>query len=103
MARTHAMHRRWLATLFGSIIIGAMFAWLPRPAAAADLRQGSDVTVARTETVNDDIYAGAGTISIEGTVNGNVVVGGGTVTVSGNVTRDVIVGATGCNSNDFWW
>ena len=92
MARTHAMHRRWLATLFGSIIIGAMFAWLPRPAAAADLRQGTDVTVARTETVNDDIYAGAGTISIEGTVNGNVIVGGGTVTVSGNVTRDVIVG-----------
>ncbi len=92
MARTHAMHRRWLATLFGSIIIAAMFAWLPRPAAAADLRQGTDVTVARTETVNDDIYAGAGTISIEGTVNGNVVAGGGTVTVSGNVTRDVIVG-----------
>jgi len=86
------MHRRWLATLFGSIIIAAMFAWLPRPAAAADLRQGTDVTVARTETVNDDIYAGAGTISIEGTVNGNVVAGGGTVTVSGNVTRDVIVG-----------
>ena len=92
MARTHAMHRRWLATLFGSIIIAAMFAWLPRPAAAADLRQGTDVTVGRTETVNDDIYAGAGTISIEGTVNGNVVAGGGTVTVSGNVTRDVIVG-----------
>jgi len=92
MARTHAMHRRWLATLWGSIIIAAMFAWLPRPAAAADLRQGTDVTVARTETVNDDIYAGAGTISIEGTVNGNVIAGGGTVTVSGNVTRDVIVG-----------
>jgi len=91
MARTRALHRRWLA-LFGSIIIAAMFAWLPRPAAAADLRQGSDVTVARTETVNDDIYAGAGTISIEGTVNGNVIAGGGTVTVSGNVTRDVIVG-----------
>jgi len=92
MARTQALHRRWLATLFGSIIVAAMFAWLPRPAAAADLRQGSDVTVARTETVNDDIYAGAGTISIEGAVNGNVIAGGGTVTVSGNVTRDVIVG-----------
>src|SRR5712691_5516267 len=97
MARTRAMHRRWLATLFGSIIIAAMFAWLPRPAAAADLRQGTDVTVARTETVNDDIYAGAGTISIEGTVNGNVVAGGGTVTVSGNVTRDVIVGGGSIN------
>lgn len=92
MARTRALRRRWLATLFGSIIIAAMFAWLPRPAAAADLRQGTDVTVARTETINDDIYAGAGTISIDGTVNGNVIAGGGTITVSGNVTRDVIVG-----------
>jgi hypothetical protein len=92
MTRTHAMHRRWLATLFGSIIIAAMFVWLPLPAAAADLRQGTDVTVARTETINDDIYAGAGTINIEGTVNGNVIAGGGTVTVSGSITRDLIVG-----------
>jgi cytoskeletal protein CcmA (bactofilin family) len=92
MARTHAKHRGWLATLGASIAVAGLFGWLPLPAAAADLRQGTDVTVARTETVNDDIYAGAGTISIEGTVNGNVIAGGGTVTVSGNVTRDVIVG-----------
>src|SRR5437899_811408 len=92
MVRRDLTHRRWLATLSGSIIIAALFAWLPLEASAADLRQGSDVTVGRTETVNDDIYAGAGTVSIEGTVNGNVVAGGGTVTVSGNVTRDVIGG-----------
>jgi len=86
------MFGRWLATLTGSIVIVALFAWLPVPAAAADLRQGTDVTVGHTETVNDDIYAGAGTINIEGTVNGNVIAGGGTVTVSGNITRDLIVG-----------
>jgi cytoskeletal protein CcmA (bactofilin family) len=92
MARTYAMRRRWLAILSGSIVIAALFAWLPLPAAAADLRQGTDVTVARTETVNDDIYAGAGTINIEGTVNGNVIAGGGTISVSGSITRDLIVG-----------
>jgi len=92
MVRRDLTHRRWLATLSGSIIIAALFAWLPLEASAADLRQGSDVTVARTETVNDDIYAGAGTINIGGTVNGNVVAGGGTITVSGNITRDLIVG-----------
>jgi hypothetical protein len=85
-------HRRWLGTLTGSVIIAALFAWLPVEASAADLRQGSDVTVGQTETVNDDIYAGAGTISINGTVNGNVIAGGGTITVSGNITRDLIVG-----------
>ena len=92
MVRRDLTHRRWLATLSGSIVIAALFAWLPLEASAADLRQGSDVTVARTETVNDDIYAGAGTINIGGTVNGNVIAGGGTITVSGNITRDLIVG-----------
>jgi hypothetical protein len=91
MARTPAMRRRYLATLSGSVVIAA-FAWLPLQAAAADARQGSDVTVGRTETVNDDLYAGAGTISIDGTVNGNVIAGGGTITVAGNITRDLIVG-----------
>jgi hypothetical protein len=92
MARRQSMHRRWLATLTGAIVIAAVLAWLPLPASAADLRQGTDVTVARTETVNDDIYAGAGTINIEGTVNGNVIAGGGTISVSGSITRDLIVG-----------
>lgn len=92
MARTHVTHRRWLAALGGSIIIAALFAWLPLEVAAADLRQGSDVTVGPGETVNDDIYAGGGTISIQGTVNGSVFAGGGTITVSGNVTRDLVLG-----------
>ncbi|HEX9096810.1 MAG TPA: hypothetical protein VF990_12005 [Candidatus Dormibacteraeota bacterium] len=91
MARTPAIRRRYLAT-FSAAVVFVAFAWLPLPAAAADARQGTDVTVGQTETVNDDLYAGAGTISIEGTVNGNVIAGGGTITVSGNITRDLIVG-----------
>ena len=92
MARTHAMQHRGLTALSGSIIVAALFAWLPLQAAAADLRQGSDVTIGPGETVNDDIYAGAGTISINGTVNGSVIAGGGTITVSGTITRDLILG-----------
>jgi len=86
------MQRRGLTALGGSIMVAALFAWLPLQAAAADLRQGSDVTVGSGETVNDDIYAGAGTVSIDGTVNGSVIAGGGTITVTGTVTRDLIVG-----------
>src|SRR6266852_2554138 len=92
MVRRRAMRYRWLTALGGSIVIAAVFAWLPLQAAAADLRHGNDVTVGPAETVNDDIYAGAGTISISGTVNGNVIAGGGTISVSGNVTRDLILG-----------
>jgi len=92
MTRTGRTFGPWLATLTGAIVIATLFAWVPLPAAAADLRQGADVTVARTDTVNDDIYAGAGTITIEGMVNGNVIAGGGTITVAGSITRDLIVG-----------
>src|SRR2546421_6319283 len=92
MARSRAMQRRGLTALGGSIMVAALFAWLPLQAAAADLRQGSDVTIGSGETVNDDIYAGAGTVSIDGTVNGSVIAGGGTITVTGTVTRDLIVG-----------
>jgi len=86
------MHRRAVVAFGGSIMVAALFAWLPLQAAAADLRQGSDVTVPPGETVNDDIYAGAGTVSISGTVNGSVIAGGGTITVSGTITRDLILG-----------
>jgi hypothetical protein len=89
--RTHLTHPWWLAALGASIISVALLAWLPLDAAAADLRQGSDVTVGPGQTVNDDIYAAAGTMSISGTVNGNVFAGGGTITVSGSVTRDLVL------------
>jgi cytoskeletal protein CcmA (bactofilin family) len=91
MAGTRIRHR-WLTALGGSIVVAAVFAWLPLQAAGADLRQGNDVTVGPGETINDDIYAGAGTISISGTVNGSVIAGGGTITVSGNVAHDLILG-----------
>src|SRR6202165_5815574 len=92
MTRTGSIRGRFLAALGASIMVGIMFAWLPLQVAAADLRQGSDVTVGPGETINDNIYAGAGTISINGTVNGTVFAGGGTITVSGNIARDLIIG-----------
>ena len=88
MARMRSMNHRWLPRLLCAL---ALFLWLPIQAAAADLRQGPDVTVAAGQTVSDDIYAAGGTISIAGTVDGSVIAAGGTITVSGNVSRDLIV------------
>jgi cytoskeletal protein CcmA (bactofilin family) len=68
-----------------------VLAALPLAAQAADLRQGSDLTVGSGETVNDDLYAAGGTITVNGTVNGNLIIAGGTVTVAGNVSRDVML------------
>ena len=92
MPRKRSALRRWLRVLAASIAAGALVAVVPLEVVAADLRQGSDVTVGPGQTVNDDLYAGAGTISISGTVNGNAIAGGGTITVSGNVTGDLILG-----------
>ncbi len=92
MARKHWANRRWLRVLAVSIVAGALVAVVPLEVMAADLRQGTGVTVGPGETINDDLYVGAGTISINGTVNGSVFAGGGTITVSGNVTRDLILG-----------
>jgi hypothetical protein len=80
--------RFWLRCVVG---VALLFGALPLPAAAADLRQGPDVTVATGQTVNDDLYAAGGTLTIDGNVNGSVILAGGTVTVSGTVSRDVMI------------
>ncbi len=92
MARNAWANRHLIRVLAASIVAGALVAVVPLGVLAADLRQGSDVTVGPGETVNDDLYVGAGTISISGTVNGNAIAGGGTITVSGNITGDLILG-----------
>jgi cytoskeletal protein CcmA (bactofilin family) len=59
-------------------------------AAAADIRSGDTITVGAGETIDDDLYAFGGTISILGTVRGDVIAFSGTVIISGTVTGDVI-------------
>lgn len=78
--------------LFTSVLL-LVFA---TPAAAADVRQGEVVTVGPNETIEDDLYALGGSISILGTVRGDVIAFGGSVTVDGVVTGDLIAagGAT---------
>lgn len=89
MART--MDRSLVTKLAAAIALGGALAWLPLPVAAADLRQGNDVTIGSGETINDDLYAAGGTITVDGTVNGSVLVAGGTVTIAGTVARDLMV------------
>src|SRR2546426_2051425 len=84
--------RRMLWLLGSAALAASLLAWLPVGASAADLRQGPSVTLGQGQTINDDIYAAGGTISIDGNVNGSVIAAGGTITVSGTVSRDVMVG-----------
>lgn len=61
------------------------------PVAAGEFRTDDTVTVAEGETIDDDLYAGSGTVTIDGTVNGDVTAAAGTVTVDGEVTGSVNV------------
>ena len=90
MTRLATMRPTPLSKLAAAIAIAGALAWAPMQAAAADLRQGNDVTVSSGQTVNDDLYAAAGTITVDGNVSGSVIVAGGTVTLAGTVSRDII-------------
>lgn len=81
------IHRRARAILLAGV---ATFL-LASPVAAGDFRGADSVTVAADETIDDDLYVGAGTVSIAGTVNGDATVAGGTVSVSGTVNGSLNV------------
>ena len=79
--------------LVPSLLLGilSLFAFVA-PAAAGDFRGANTVTVAEGETIDDDLYVGAGTVSIGGTIEGDATIAGGTVTVTGTVNGSLNVG-----------
>lgn len=69
-----------------ALLLGLLLALLGVvPVAAGDFRGANSVSVGQDETVDDDLYAAAGTISIAGTVTGDATVSGGTITVDGRI------------------
>jgi len=89
MVRMRSLTGRTLAAL---IFATGVLVWLPTTALAADLRQGSSVTIGSDKTISDDVYAAGGTINVAGAINGSLIAAGGTINVSGNVSRDLMVG-----------
>ena len=72
-------------------LVVLVLALTPGPAAAADIRQG-DITIATTETIEDDLYVFGGNIAINGTIHGDLIAAGSNITVDGTVTGDVVAG-----------
>jgi len=54
------------------------------------LLTGGDVTIPEGETVDHDVYAFGGNITVDGTVHGDVVAAGGNVDLNGPVQGDVL-------------
>lgn len=55
--------------------------------------QKGSVNVASTEIIDDDLFVGAQSVTIDGTVNGDVFIGGQTVTINGNIKGNLHIGA----------
>jgi cytoskeletal protein CcmA (bactofilin family) len=72
-------------------LVVLVLAFTPSSAAAADIRQGQDITIGATESIEDDLYAFGTNISINGTIHGDLVAAGSNISVDGTVTGDVIV------------
>lgn len=51
-------------------------------------RGGETYLLPQQEVVNDDLYVGGSTISLNGTMNGDVLAGGGTIVLNGAVKQD---------------
>jgi cytoskeletal protein CcmA (bactofilin family) len=71
-------------------LVALFLALTPGPAAAADIRQGQEITIGASETINDDLYAFGTTVSISGTIQGDLIAAGNNISVDGTVTGDVI-------------
>jgi cytoskeletal protein CcmA (bactofilin family) len=71
-------------------LVALLLALSPSAAAAADIRQGQDITIGTSDTIEDDLYAFGSNIAINGTIRGDLVATGNNISIDGNVTGSVI-------------
>lgn len=68
-------------------------------AGAATWRSGDSVNIAKGIVIDDDLYIGAGNITIDGNITGNLFIVGGVVTVNGKIGGSVYTSAGTVNIN----
>jgi len=74
------------------ILILSFLVIFPALSYAADFRFKEErVSIQKSETIDDDLYVGAGDITVEGTINGDLFVFGGQVRVTGEVKENLFV------------
>lgn len=77
----------WMA-LSGFVILGFVY-----PAHALDWRSGKVISVNTGETLDDDLYVAAQTVSVDGTVNGDVIAFAQTISINGTINGDFFAAA----------
>lgn len=86
------MNLKKISSIKMSMIALLLLFVVPVAVFAANMRVEKDSLVINSEdTVNNDVYALSGSISINGKVNGDLVAAGGQVVISGEISQDVLV------------
>lgn len=89
--------RKFLITAL--IIFVAFFGLSTTQVSAAKILSSDEgaVTIAKTETINDDLFISAATAEIDGTVNGDVFIGAQAVRITGTINGSLHIGAQTIN------
>ena len=88
------MNRKTRVFTLLTLFVLALFILVPMTA-AYDGRSGENVVIGKDEVINDDLFVGGSTVTVDGTVNGDLIAAGQTVVINGKVTGNVI--ATGAS------
>lgn len=81
---------RILSTVF---LLALLTLGIALPVRAFEDRTGNTVTIGANEIIEDDLYIGAETVTIDGTIKGDLIVGAATVIINGTIEGDLIAGA----------
>jgi hypothetical protein len=84
-AKLNSRARKGLAIV--AIVLLSLF-WLMPTALAGEFKGGGDVVIGPGEVIDDDLYVGADTITIEGTIKGDLIAGGSEIIINGTVEGD---------------
>ena len=92
------MNRKTRIFTLLSLFVVALFILVP-VASAYDGRGGERVVIGKEEVINDDLFVGGNTVTVDGTVNGDLIAGGQTVIINGKVTGNVIAAGASVTVN----
>lgn len=78
-------------TILATLILSLISVVFPLNLSAATIKSGGDIFISTEETLEDNVYVGAGTSRIEGNIIGDLTVGGGDTVITGTVDGDLFV------------
>ena len=86
--------------IFSILTLVVLLALVFVPGAAAfDGREGDSIVIGPDEVIEDDLYVGAETLTVDGVIQGDLFTGAAVVTINGTVEGDLVTGAQSITIN----